>query len=227
VGVDDLEEHLQSAAILQSAAFPLGGAHPEKRLLVLEGNVAALAKPGHASAEAPMMCRCEAAAWVLARELGWPELVPITAFREVPVSDTGETAEASVQILLPLFRPAAEAGANPASCDQEDSHRAAIFDAIAANTDRNDGNWGLIAEIPRVKLLDHGYAIAEWPGRVPASPFIDQWHATEISDEDRRAVEGFLHGADRTRLHEFLDEETVTRVLGRARNLVELGFAGV
>lgn len=223
MGVDELEEFLRSATILHVGAFPLGGAHPDKRLVVLEGNLAVLAKPGHASEEARLMSRCEAAAWIAARELGCPALVPVTVLRQVPLHDDGTKVEASIQVAAPFFQPAVTAGASPATCGDEDSWRVAVFDAIARNTDRNDSNWGFIGDITGVKLVDHGYAFAEWPGREPSSPFVEHRRGEDIPEEIHAGIEKFVEKADESELRTVLDENDVDRLVERARMLAERG----
>lgn len=69
--LDELERYLANAEILDVAAFSRTTAHHSYRL-ILEGGVAVLAKPADTAPEGVIMCRREAAAWVLARALGWP-----------------------------------------------------------------------------------------------------------------------------------------------------------
>src|SRR5436190_21707780 len=137
----ELERYLQSAPILHVGQFERGGAHPDKRLVVLEGGVGVLAKPAR-EGPAERMVRCEAAAWALARELGWPSLVATTVLRAIEIAEGEDALEASLQVLWPAFETAAERGATAATCSEEERWRVAAFDALSRNIDRNIHNWG-------------------------------------------------------------------------------------
>src|SRR4051794_26352783 len=105
----DLEEYLRDAAIDFVGVFETahGGGHPDKELVLFRGGIGALAKLVHDS-QTEAMARSEVAAYVLAHELGWDDLVPVTVYRDVPTPEGA--ADASVQILWPAFRAAVELG---------------------------------------------------------------------------------------------------------------------
>jgi hypothetical protein len=219
---DELERYLQIATILYVGAFDRGGAHPDKRLVVFEGGVGALAKPARAGdAEKTAMVRCEAAAWVLARDLGWHDLVATTILRQVPLESGGEDVEASLQILWPAFETAGERGANASTCHENDRWRIGVFDALCRNTDRNAGNWGFIRGSNAARLLDHGYAFEPWPERAPGSEFVGLAGDDEVPGELRADVENWLAAADGSPLHEILTEDGVSGVQDRAQQIVE------
>src|SRR5436309_2912045 len=113
-----------------------GGGHPSSFLVVLEGGVGALAKLETVGGDAPQMIRRERAAWVLARLLGWQEMVAATVLRDVPVPAGGH-GHASVQVLWPTN----DVGVAEDAFPEEDQWRAAIFDALIRATDRHAGNW--------------------------------------------------------------------------------------
>jgi hypothetical protein len=78
-GLEQLEQYLRSAAVLGVSTFAQQGAHPSFRL-ILTGGVTVLAKPAHTvPIDGPAMIRYEVAGWVVARDLGWPDLVATTA----------------------------------------------------------------------------------------------------------------------------------------------------
>jgi hypothetical protein len=85
---------LATSRILDTAAWGAHGAHRSFRL-VLDGGVGVLAEPEDVIADGAVMVRREAAAWLVARELGWHEMVAATVLRTILFPDTG-----------PRFRPA-------------------------------------------------------------------------------------------------------------------------
>ena len=113
--------------------------------------------------------RYEAAAWVLAKGLGWTDLVATTVLRETDAfPDVDEEVTTSLQVLWPGF----ELDANLDQFPDEDIWRAALFDVLIFHTDRTH-NWGAVPGHgqKRLKLIDHGYAFREWAGREFASSF--------------------------------------------------------
>lgn len=157
VYLDDLERFLGSAPLLSRSDNPSHGAHMSY-LGILEGGVGVLLKPEDALAEGPAMVRREVAAWLLARELGWPDLVAATVLRQIdsPTSP-GSWVHASVQVLWPDNSPGMPISSFPA----EDITRAAVFDVLVKQSDRAGGNWLGVPSDPsatRLKLIDHGYA---------------------------------------------------------------------
>lgn len=220
--VPDLENYLRTAPIAHTAELRRGGGgHQYKQLVVLDGGlgvVAKLAEP--AGEESPQkMVRAEVAGWVLAHELDWRGLVPTTVLRTVPSIFTGAVAEASVQVVWPLFEMALERTATVADCPEDASWQIALFDALAANADRNDSNWGFVKDLPDPKLIDHGHAFEAHGGGT--SPFVDRWRGQEIPPEHLDHVERFLARSGDSRLREFLDHDVVDRIIDRARLLVE------
>jgi hypothetical protein len=158
--LDELETYLVRSPILYAAAHAMGGGgHPSSFVAALEGGVGVLVKTADASGEAPAMCRREAAAWRLARALGWPEMVAATVIREVPSLGSGAPVEASVQILWPMNQP----GVSEDEFSEEDLWRAAVIDALVRSTDRHPANWlGVPLDAAggrrQLKLIDHGHA---------------------------------------------------------------------
>ena len=221
---NELEHYLQHAPILYVGAFERGGAHPEKRLVVLEGGVATLAKPavsGHP--DAATCANCEVAGWVLARALGWTDLVATTIMRPIQIDEDGDEIDASLQVVWHALEAAGERNATPSSCDERQCWQVAVFDAICRNTDRNEGNWGFIRNDSRVRLLDHGYAFEQWPGRTPLSAFVDHVGDDEVPGDLREDVEMFLD-APRESLQEVLSADARSAVYERAQHVAEVGI---
>lgn len=164
--LDQLDSYLRGARVLHSGEHRFGGGgHAGSFLAVLDGGVGALGKPG-ANADQMRMARREAAAWSLARTLGWSDMVSATVVRTLWMpDDRGGRVEivpkfVSMQVLWPTNQP----GLPPETFPDEDLWRAAIFDALIRASDRHPGNWLAVpkeagsGERPRLKLIDHGHA---------------------------------------------------------------------
>lgn len=220
--LDELENYLREAAILDAYTFPDGGAHPDKTLLVLEGGVSVLAKPGRTE-EATRMAHREVVAWVIARGLGWPELMGATVLRTV--DEVWEGIESSVQVLWPA--PDKDPPAD--SFRDEDTVRAAAFDAIIQHTDRNGHNWlGVPAAstggTSRLKLVDHGYALdLPGQGQTVQSSFYELWKGRAMPDAVADGVRRLVADWPSAELADLLDENAVERAEARATHLAETG----
>ncbi len=75
----ELEAKLRGDVIVEvSPAQSLPGAHAGKRRVVLESGLICIAKPDGGCPDWPHAAACEAAAWIVARSLRLPCLVPVT-----------------------------------------------------------------------------------------------------------------------------------------------------
>ena len=166
---EPLEEYLLKAPIESVLAWPLKGAHPSY-LLILRGAVGVIAKPVDESPGGPELPRREVAAWVLARDIGWQDLIATTVLRDIPSArNAGQQTEASLQVIWPVN----ERGADLTQVPDDDVWRAGILDAIIVHGDRHNANYLSVppassAVRPRLKLVDHGYAFTAGD---TASPF--------------------------------------------------------
>jgi hypothetical protein len=212
-----LESYLRDAVVLHVRPLPGGGGHASKAALILQGGVGVVAKR---AADGNMLTQAkrEVAAWVLAMELGLSTLVPTTVLRQVPETDdvTGGYVEASVQVLWPRFTTAAQDSLACAQCSDELSWSVAVFDILAANTDRNDGNWGTIEGLPRVALVDHGHA---FQGDDSNSPFVERHRGEDIPPDLISCVEQLHANEAASRLTQFLDVPVCQGVFARAAKL--------
>ncbi len=102
-GTRDLEAYLRTADIETVLAWQLRGAHGSY-LLILVGGVGVLAKPvDEAPRDVPSSSKHEVAAWVLASEIGWQDLVATTVLRSIPSQkNPGQQVDASLQVLWPV-----------------------------------------------------------------------------------------------------------------------------
>lgn len=202
-----------------------GGGHQHKQLHVLEGGLGAVAKLAEGPdpavhATAAQQVTGEVAAWLLACELNWDDLVPITTLGVAESRFTGRHVAASLQVVWPRFKIAAELARQPAGCELADQWRVAIFDALAGNTDRNNTNWGFIEDLPRPKLIDNGNAFG---AATTTSEFATNLRGQQIPEGPRRQLEAFLRGSERSRLRELLPDPTTVAIFGRAESLFQNG----
>jgi hypothetical protein len=220
--LDELERYLARAPIIDAAAFANHGAHRSYRL-ILRGAVAVLAKPEDGIADdGPIVVGREVAAWTIARELGWADLLGVTVRREIASLDTGQPVAASLQILWPDVQP----DAPTSSFTDEDIWRAAVFDAVVAHTDRNGHNWLLLpgsgASPPMLKLNDHGYGFAS--GLVqPSSSFYSLKTGQQIPEDLANALRRLADPRQVRDLEANLEPDALDGVRDRAAHLVETG----
>ena len=218
-----LDEYLRTARIDESLPLSTGGGHSDKRRLILEGNVVAVAKPdlgGTSSAQ----IRSEVAACLLARELGWADLVPATVLRSaVELEPGGRVADCSVQVAWATFRTAFDIPKQAVDCVPSEAWRVAVFDVLIRNSDRKPDNWGQIGDSDVVRLFDHGNAHVPPPRGGFSSDFFECYKGQDIPEELLRALVGFTTQRDQrgTRLDEVLDPAAVDAVFHRAQRLVE------
>jgi hypothetical protein len=219
-----LYDYIRTAAIVQQGPLQKGGGHQDKQIAVLDGGVGVvmkLAPTGDGTKQTQV--RAECAAPILADMLGWSDLVPVTAMRVVTSLASHEQVAGSVQVALPLFKPAAELTRQASSCPDEEIWRVAVFDALAINTDRNATNWGFVEGIEdRPKLIDHGHAFGG-----PASgafDFIELCRGRVVPDRLRDRLRERLVGPGLpSELVELLPAGIVQLIEERARTFVETG----
>jgi hypothetical protein len=220
--LDDLELYLQRASILDASASALGGAHGGKVRVLLEGGVSALAKPEAGIGDGRQVVIREVAAWTIARELGWADLVACTVLRDVPLVGGGN-GRASVQLLWPdNAQPDFDINAYP----DDDVWRAGIFDAVIAHADRGHNWLGLPDESGayRLKLVDHGYAF-DFPGRSFESAFYTRHQGEQMPDQYRARLRRCEHLRQEEHLRElFVDDHApLDAALARAASLANNG----
>jgi hypothetical protein len=220
--VPDLEDYLATAPITAVRPLNRGGVHRDKQLLVLEGGVGVVAKPVHPEQpETAGWVRAEVAAWRLAWELGFPDLVPTSVLRGISIPGLGDVL-ASLHVVWPYYQMALELSATVEQCREEDRWRVAIFDALAAHPDRHNQNWGFIESTPGVRLIDHGHTFQ--PGMRSTSPFAHDKSGAEIPDLEREHLARFLANLPHSRLGELLEPGPLEEVRDRVRTFVGSGF---
>lgn len=218
--LDDLEEYLASARILNLARNPARGAH-QSYLAVLEGGVGVIIKPedeGPGGEEGPVVVRREVAGWRVARELDWADLVSTTVLREVESFISGQSVMASVQVVWPRV---VQPPPLPDDFADVDVCRAAVFDVIVRATDRSH-NWiGFETEPgepPGLGLIDHGHAFND--SRVFRSAFAQLKEGEPVPDDVRERVRAFIDRGPSTILADLLEDSELERVIERARRVV-------
>ena len=216
--IESLERFLREGGICHKRPLAGGGGHPQqhKMTLFLAGGVAVAAKAG-ADDEMLRRARREVAAWILAADLGFPWLVPTTVLRTIPTSITEpEEVEGSVQILWPQFSTALDRRIDASYVDEVHAWPVALFDALAANTDRALDNWGTVKDIGNAVLIDHGHAFA---GDETDSEFVRMLSGEPLSPTLQLALERLIAHRSKSRLSTVLDEIEVDGVFRRAEDV--------
>ena len=185
VYLDDLERYLQHATILDVRDPALSGAHGQKRLLLLEGGIPALAKPEAGIADGGRAIIREVAAWLFSRELNIANMVACTVMRDdVPLAQGG-IGRASVQAVWHgPFIPDL-----PGPFPETDKRKAAMFDTVIAHSDRGH-NWLAVPDNTgeyRLKLIDHGYSFGFQGGL--NSTFAQEFRGAPLNTDERRGLE--------------------------------------
>jgi hypothetical protein len=218
--VPELEDYIRTAPVLHAVRLEGGGGHQHKQLIVLDGGIGVVAKLAEGTPTAPMQVRCEIAASLLARELHWPDLVPLTAMRAVRSIFSDIDVAASVQVVWPLFTTAGELHLTETDCRDHDQWRVALFDAMANNSDRSVTNWGCVKQLDgHAKLIDNGNAFAE--GAPAVGPFVALRRGQTVPAEHLEHVQSFVDQRRRTALGRVLTESAVQHVFDRAQAICE------
>jgi hypothetical protein len=223
----ELEDFVRTARVIQSGPMPGGGGHRDKQVVVLTGGVGAVAT----LAEAPdpvtyVRVRAEQAAWVLAQELGWEDLVPVTSQRVVESIFSHRDAVASVQVVWPIFQTAAELQVTAQQCPDSEIWRVAIFDALAKNSDRHAGNWGFVGDLrERPRLIDHGHAFDA--SQAIQSEFVNLKRGQTLQEEEMYALSRLLERRRTTRLAGLLEPTTLDQIMSLAQAFVDSGVFSV
>jgi hypothetical protein len=215
-----LEQYLVEASIRHTAPLAGGGGHPQrhKMTVFLAGGIAAVAKAG-ADSNMLKQARREVAAWVLAAELEFHWLVPTTVLRRMPAAINDETeVDGSVQILWPRFSTALERRIDASYVDDVYALPLAVFDVLAANTDRKPDNWGMVSGVPNAVLIDHGHAFAD---AATDSEFAVRMQDHALSPKLLSAVEHFVERRSQCRIASLLDESETDGVYCRAAALAD------
>lgn len=217
--IDLLEEYLRTAPIIYQGNWPLGGAHQNKMELILEGGVGAIAKPAD-WADGPRAVQCEHGAWLVAKLLGWADLLAVTVLREIRSAAGDQLVQATVQIAWPRSNPDFAA-----PFEDTDVWRAAIFDFVIDQSDRGGHNWLAVpgdAPVPMLKLVDHGYSFGA-PGRPFQSSFFDQKRGQPLPDYVIEGLRQLLVQAPQSGLRDLIPEAEFDKMVFRVEHLLQEG----
>jgi len=87
----NIEAYLSTATVIQPVLHVTAGGHPGKSSFRLAGGVNVIAKPSDTLPNGLQVVTNEAAAWQIAKHLGWTGLVGATVLRPVDSWSTGTT----------------------------------------------------------------------------------------------------------------------------------------
>lgn len=209
---DHLEQYLRRARVL-SYARGAHGAHPSYRVL-LEGGAYVIAKPAEEVAGGHDMVPREAAAWLTARALGWPELVGATVVRLMPsFQDPRRETECSLQMLW----PDPEEMTDRTQFSEVERWRAGVFDVVIHAGDRSH-NWLGVLQPRQLKLVDHGHAF-EFPGFAFQSVFADDLNGQDLPADIIASLGGLLAAGPGKELVGLLGSDHCARMMKRVERL--------
>ena len=156
----------------------------------------------------------EAAAYVVARELGWPN-VPPTLLRG------GPEGEGAVQRFVP-FEPAEHALTLQERFPRE-FRRIALFDVVVNNADRKAGHC-LLGRDGRLFVVDHGTCFSDEPKlRTVLWDYIDEAIPPEELRDLTALREALESGPTRDALAALLSPGEVRATIARLRDLLAAG----
>lgn len=223
--LDAVEEYLLEAPIIDIASFERHGAHRSWRLILL-GGVGVLAKPEDVIDDGRAVVGKEVGAWLIARELGWPDLVAATVLRSLDsFENPGNAVDASLQVLWPDVLP--DADRNMFSDD--DVWRAAVFDFLIGHTDRGGHNWLAVpanAPQPSLKLNDHGFGFAAGI-MPPTSSFYEMKRGEQIPEPWLEGVRRLRSPRQGASLSNALGGDALRSVFERAEHILTSGALDV
>ncbi|MEO8477641.1 MAG: SCO1664 family protein [Actinomycetota bacterium] len=161
------------------------------------------------------LCRREVAAYVVARELGWPN-VPPTILRD------GPEGIGSVQRFMAFDPEAHYFTLEPERSD--DFRRVALFDLVINNADRKGGHC-LLGEDGTIWVIDHGVCFSDEPHKLRTVIWehIGEPIASALLEDLRRFRDELDGGAVAAELDDLLDQEEITAMRDRAAAVLAEG----
>jgi len=218
-GIHELEFYLATATILDISEWQI---HSTRRSyqLILDGGVDCLAKTANEPPGSPVECNHEVAAWIVARDLHWPDLVAATVLREMPSQIGAGMTQASVQVVWPRN----DRGPDLGEFEEPEKWRAAIFDGLLAHGDRNNTNYlGVPAKAPglkpRLKLIDHGIGFG---AGATGSPFFGPKQGQAIPPEHLESLKHWRFGHVQA-LRDYLSADELNWLGQRADRMLQSG----
>lgn len=183
--------------------------------VILEGDVHAIFKIGCEPAPGQAGARREVAAYVLARAIGFDDLVGVAALRR----ELDATGKATDTAAIEFFDDRRE-DAPLSEFPRDDIERAGVFDAIIGQPDRSH-NWLAVPAAPpvRLKLFDHELAFQ--PGTRVTSVQSRFWDeiGRQVPSKHRHTVSDALAQLSNFGLRKLLSDDEYFGVEDRLREL--------
>lgn len=210
-----LEDHLTCAEVLEVFPWDGGGGHASKAGVLLAGGLLAIAKL-QIDPTTIQQGKNERAGFVVAKATGCGDLIAATVLRPVRHPDLAATA-AAVQVAWPAAKLVPP---DLAVFSAEDVERAAMFDWLITQSDRNNNNYmGIPRHDGTMKLVFYDQGNAFGPPYSPStnSDFLNRKVGEPVSDVTRRRLERLDEA--RPELESLLTHEQVTRLFDRRDQL--------
>jgi hypothetical protein len=224
--LEHYETYLISAPIEDAFIMKVdgGGGHRNCFGVTLGGGVTGYVKPDNGTTLSTTAVLNEVAAWETAKLLGWSHLMAPTVRRDDIVSPVTNTATTSS---LQVFWWNAYPAPLVASLSPLEVEQAATFDYLIAHSDRSDGSNFLgvrTGTAPsgavHLKLIDNGFSLG-FPGRAPASVFVDRIRGRKLRESTITAVTRLTGLAPLSRLPALLTGQAYASLITRAERLVQ------
>ena len=161
------------------------------------------------------LCQREVAAYLVARELGWPN-VPPTILRD------GPEGVGSVQRFVPFDPEAHYFTLEPERA--VDFRRVALFDVVVNNADRKGGHC-LLGEDGAIWVIDHGVCFSEEPNKLRTVIWehVDEPIEVVLLEDLGRFREGLDRGPSGTALGDLLAPEELAAMRDRIDDVLAHG----
>jgi hypothetical protein len=161
------------------------------------------------------LCQREVAAYLVARELGWPNIPP-TILRD------GPEGVGSVQRFVPFDPEAHYFTLEPERAD--DFRRVALFDVVVNNADRKGGHC-LLGEDGTIWVIDHGVCFSEEPHKLRTVIWehVDEPIEPALLQDLGRFRDGLGRDSAETALADLLAPEELTAMRDRIDDVLAHG----
>jgi hypothetical protein len=208
--IDDVSLYHPGTADTYKVVFADGAAAAFKSL---EGSERNAAQYGHTGISVLLN---DVAAWLVARGLGFEDLVKGVVLRPVALERVGIGT-------LQAWHEGEPSGSGWEACAQV--RRAALFDALIGQQDRNGTNFNYDPDADELGLFDNSYSFAQPGDQTSASAIVASAceDAASLEGDLLDALDRFARSPERTMAEEVIDPARWARVLERHSKMLETG----
>jgi hypothetical protein len=217
--IGHIEAFLREAPVLESWHGRFSGrAHG----LLLAGGIYTVCKPSDEGGHDEQAIKNEVAAWALAKQLGWGDLMGATVLREVPSFQSDKLVLTSIQVTWHDATP----GVDLNGCSDEQLCQAAALDVLIKMADRSGNNWLGLPRADgshRLILVDHAFAFDHANAGSLNSQIAALRSGRSLPDTLGEAIQRLTERGPTDELRELLPPNSLQALLNRARGMVASG----